>query len=142
MAKINRKDDPSFKICRECNLEKPREDFAKNQIGKDNRILRRPICKTCYSAKKPIPPKIRKEYELKHPKPKPSRENPFICPICRRNYYGEHLNQIVLDHSHKSGKIRGWICGSCNASIGKFKEDISILQRAISWLKGIMNNLF
>jgi len=122
------------KICRECNVEKEAEEFAPNQYGKNNRVLRRPVCRECYSKKRVLTQKQRREYEAKNPKPKMGEI--FICPICLRKYRHEFSNQIVLDHNHTTGEIRGWICGSCNASIGKFKEDPEILKRAILWLKG------
>ena len=52
----------------------------------------------------------------------------------------EFKNDICLDHSHETGTIRGYICGSCNASIGKFHEKIDRLERAIKWLKGDLKN--
>ncbi|MXX20334.1 MAG: hypothetical protein F4W68_04705 [Cenarchaeum sp. SB0661_bin_35] len=58
----------------------------------------------------------------------------FRCPICHKEFTKQHKNEICLDHDHKTGKIRGYICGSCNASIGKF----DVLQRAIQWLKGTL----
>lgn len=122
------------KICKECGIYKPETDFAKNQYGKDNRILRRPICKKCYSKKKSINPKDKREFEKNNPKPAIGER--FKCPICHRDFKREHKNDVVLDHNHKTGAVRGYICGSCNASIGKFKEDINILKRAIEWLLG------
>ena len=45
-----------YKICNECRVEKIMTDFAVNQYGKNNRILRRPVCIVCYSKKKKIDP--------------------------------------------------------------------------------------
>ena len=42
---------------------------------------------------------------------------------------------LCIDHDHKTGKIRGLLCQNCNVSIGKFKEDINIMQKAIDYLK-------
>ena len=114
--------------------------FAKNQVGKNNRVVRRPVCKECYSKKKTINPKLRREYVKLHPAPKIGEK--FTCPICQKAKTREHNNEICLDHNHETGKIRGWICGSCNSSIGKFNEDISVLERAVKWLKGTLNLFF
>ncbi len=46
-----------------------------------------------------------------------------------------HANDVVLDHSHKDGSVRGWVCSSCNTSLGKFGDDVNILQRAIDWIR-------
>ena len=127
------------KLCKECKKTKPAVDFSINQYGKNNRILRRPICKVCYALKKKIPFKIRKEYEKNNPRPAIGEE--FKCPICERVYLHQFNNDVVLDHSHNTGEIRGYICGSCNASIGKFQEDTNILARAIAWINGTLKNI-
>lgn len=129
-------DATRLKWCRECKQKKLGVEFAKNQFGKDNRILRRPICKECYLKKRTINPKLRREYVKEHPAPKIGEI--FTCPICLKVITRQHNNEICLDHNHKTGVIRGWICGSCNSSIGKFNEDIGVLERAILWLKGLL----
>ena len=55
------------------------------------------------------------------------------CPTC-----GDHVTggyNIVLDHNHKTGNIRGYICDNCNTGMGRAKDDIEILQKWIEWLK-------
>ncbi|MYB30081.1 MAG: hypothetical protein F4Y18_03490 [Cenarchaeum sp. SB0663_bin_5] len=129
-------DATKLKWCRECGQHKLGTEFSKNQFGKNNRVIRRPICKECYKKKKTINPKLRRAYVKKHPMPKIGDK--FTCPICHKSFTKQHKNEICLDHDHKTGKIRGYICGSCNASIGKFNEDVNVLQRAILWLKGTL----
>ena len=74
-----------------------------------------------------------KAYIEKHPRPKIGEE--FTCPICHRKKVRNFQNDVVLDHSHIDGGVRGWVCSSCNTSIGKFYDDPNILQRAIDWIK-------
>ena len=126
-------EEPASKICRACGIEKSIESFAKNQFGKNNRVLRRPVCRDCYSKKVKINPEEKKIYESKHPRPKLGEE--FACPVCNRKFVRKFQNDVVLDHSHVDGGVRGWVCSSCNTSIGKFYDDPSILQRAIDWIK-------
>lgn len=121
------------KVCKTCNIEKDIEDFAPNQYGKNNRVLRRPVCRECYAKKVKIDPKLKKEYEEQNPRPLIGEM--FTCPVCEKSFKREHNNDVVLDHNHIDGTIRGWLCSSCNTSIGKFGEDINILQRAIDWIK-------
>ena len=125
-----------LKRCRECKQEKLGVEFAKNQFGKNNRIIRRPVCKECYAKKKVINSKQKREYIKNNPSPLMGEE--FTCPICLKEIIRQHKNEICLDHNHKTGEIRGWICGSCNSSIGKFNEDVNILERTILWLKGTL----
>lgn len=120
------------KVCRVCKIEKDIEAFAPNQFGKNNRVLRRPICRECYAKKVKINPKEKREYEKKHPRPKIGEE--FTCPICSKTFIREHRNDVVLDHSHVDGSVRGWVCSSCNTSIGKFNDDPNILKRAMKWI--------
>ena len=125
-----------LKGCREYKQEKPGTEFAKNQFGKDNRVLRRPVCKKYYAKKKTINPKLKREYIKINPPPAMGKK--FICPICLKKIIRQYKNEICLEHNHRTSKIRGWICGSCNSSIGKFNEEPSVLERAILWLKGTL----
>lgn len=45
------------------------------------------------------------------------------------------IYELSIDHCHDSGKVRGILCGNCNAGIGHFKDDIGILKRAILYLE-------
>lgn len=55
------------------------------------------------------------------------------CEICGGvNTDGRPL---FVDHCHKSGKVRSLLCHSCNAGIGCFKDDESLLEKAINYLK-------
>lgn len=59
------------------------------------------------------------------------------CKICEdENKNGEHF---CVDHCHTSGKIRGLLCARCNKALGKFKDNIKILEKAIQYLKDSLN---
>jgi hypothetical protein len=124
--------EQKFKVCKTCKVEKSIEDFAPNQYGKDNRVLRRPVCRECYSKKIKIHPEQKKDFEKKFPRPQIGEK--FYCPVCAKTFIREHNNDVVLDHSHTDGSVRGWLCSSCNTSIGKFNDDVEILKRAIDWI--------
>ena len=126
-------EEPQSKVCTSCGIEKPIEAFSKNQFGKNNRILRRPVCKDCYSKKIKINKEEMTAYIERHPRPKIGEE--FTCPICYRKKIRNFQNEVVLDHSHSDGGVRGWVCSSCNTSMGKFYDDPTTLQRAIDWIK-------
>ena len=128
------------KVCKICKVEKSIEDFAPNQFGKNNRVLRRPVCRECYSKKVKINKAQKKQYEKEHPRPEIGES--FKCPLCQKKFTREFSNDVVLDHSHKTGEVRGWVCSSCNTSIGKFNDDPEILKRAIKWIEGKLRLLF
>lgn len=84
--------------------------------------------------------KMRLEYEKLLPMP-PIGQN-FTCPVCEKTIMRQFKNDVVLDHFHLDGKIRGWICRQCNSAIGMLDEDVNILQRAIRWIQGNLNIFF
>ena len=43
-------------------------------------------------------------------------------------------NQAVIDHDHKTGKIRGLLCHQCNLGLGNFKDKIDVLRQAIMYI--------
>ena len=52
-----------------------------------------------------------------------------ICPLCRTR------PAKVVDHDHSTGKVRGVLCHGCNASLGHFLDDPTILRRAALYLE-------
>lgn len=39
-----------------------------------------------------------------------------------------------VDHCHTTGKVRGILCQTCNQALGLFRDDVSVLKRAIDYL--------
>jgi hypothetical protein len=42
---------------------------------------------------------------------------------------------LDVDHCHRTGKIRGLLCNSCNQGLGLFKDDEKIMKQAADYLK-------
>ena len=63
-----------------------------------------------------------------------------MCKICGKTVHKapenskDKQNQAVIDHDHKTGKLRGLLCHQCNVGIGNFKDDINRLMNAILYL--------
>jgi len=57
-----------------------------------------------------------------------------VCAICRIKRNGK-LKSLVVDHNHKTGKVRALLCYKCNSMIGFSNEDISTLKKAIKYLE-------
>lgn len=128
------------KICRRCTTRKSIFEFQKNQKSIAGKISRRGECNSCRKWKKAIPSKAKIDYEKLHPRPVIGE--PFKCPVCEKTIIKQFSNDVVLDHSHTDGRIRGWICRQCNSSIGMMDEDTNILGRAIQWIKGQLRFIF
>ncbi len=120
------------KVCNVCHRLLDTTKFARNQTGKDNRIVRRPSCQDC---RKTIDGVKTPANEKRKWNDSRSEYEPFECPICQKRTIPGLTSKIVLDHNHSNGKVRGWICDSCNTGIGRFKDDITLLERAINYLK-------
>jgi len=120
------------KICNICHKLLDTTEFAKNQNGINNRSVRRPSCGKCREdlEGKNMPIKIRNEWLKNKPK-----NEPFECPICSKRTIAGVTCKIVLDHNHRTGEVRGWVCDSCNTGIGRFKDDVKLIERAIKFLK-------
>lgn len=52
-----------------------------------------------------------------------------ICPICNKR------KASAIDHDHKTGKVRGYICNKCNIGL-HYMEDENIINNMINYLKG------
>ncbi len=53
------------------------------------------------------------------------------CEICGATV------KLVVDHSHRSGRVRGLLCDRCNRGLGFFVDDITLLWRAVDYLLGM-----
>lgn len=53
------------------------------------------------------------------------------CAICG---VSAGSRRLCVDHDHKTGKIRGILCGNCNSGLGRFKDDPELLRKAAQYL--------
>lgn len=128
------------KYCTECGQIKILEDFQKN---KKHPTGRKSACRDCHSKRFQLwrlqnLEKCREKDRAKHyvKKYKATQEEANYlrdnkqgqCEICR-----EYTN-LVLDHCHETGKLRGRLCNKCNSFIGFAKESVLILESAIAYL--------
>ena len=58
------------------------------------------------------------------------------CFVCKSPPTGKHSNaKLHLDHCHTTGKIRKFLCGNCNATLGMAKDSSERLIALVQYLK-------
>ena len=120
--------------CRKCNVEKPLEDFPVRNTGH-----RRYECHECNAKWQSQYRKNNREhirytrasalYGISYDDAKVLYEG--ACHICHE----KPAETLHIDHCHKTDVVRGALCTHCNNGIARFKDDITLLERAIKYLK-------
>lgn len=60
-----------------------------------------------------------------------------VCKICGALECGAGAKHFRVDHDHRRGKVRGLLCHNCNAMLGHARDDRSILESAVLYLRGV-----
>jgi len=62
----------------------------------------------------------------------------FTCAICGTDdgASAKGSKTFAVDHCHTTGAVRGLLCNNCNRALGLLKDDLSVLESAIKYLKG------
>lgn len=72
------------------------------------------------------------------------RKQKGVCVICRKpetilhrkdNVEHRFVRRLATDHCHKTGKVRGLLCGACNRGIGLFRDNPKLLRIAAKYLE-------
>lgn len=139
---------PEYKYCPKCRKEKRIEDFGVRPGGQP-----RGYCRVCeresqHGRKQPGRRRIhtdkdraRATRQRRERQERRSQEvlqlQGGVCAICgqketTRNQHG--VLSLALDHDHRTGTFRGFLCFNCNIGLGKFKDSPELLARAITYL--------
>lgn len=144
-AKDNCQKDKLHSYCKECvNIiskkyyYKNKEKIQKrmNKYSSEHREQKREYAKTWYIKNKDRKKEyhIRKAFGIDISKYNIILKNQNNkCAIC--DIDNNNLNRsLVIDHCHKTGKIRGLLCGRCNLMLGNIKDNKNILKKMIKYL--------
>lgn len=45
------------------------------------------------------------------------------CAVCKK------VKTLCVDHDHRTGKVRGFLCRNCNLAAGHFKDDPDLIRK-------------
>ncbi len=57
------------------------------------------------------------------------------CAICNIPERYAPNKRLVVDHDHKTKKVRALLCNSCNVLLGAAYDSPAVLEKAISYLR-------
>ena len=124
------------KKCSRCQQVLPISDFNKNLRKGVNYGCSK--CRKCHAEyqKERHCPRSRRDEHLKYAYgitqadyDEMLHKQDYSCAIC-----DDQDVDLVVDHDHKTGKVRGLLCHHCNTGIGKLQDSVDVLSNAINYL--------
>lgn len=115
------------KWCPQCDWFRPLSDFprAPSAIGSAEGLANR--CKTCTRLS---------QYGLTFAEHEKLRwDQNGLCAICGQPQRKGKTDDLVIDHDHGTGTVRGLLCQPCNLGLGNFEDDIERMEHAIAYVK-------
>jgi len=131
------------KVCKKCGKLKPRSDFiGKQKLGRPYHLCMECRAKHSKEWREKYPERYReakRKHNLKRiygitiqEYDKILKKQKGRCAICGKK---PGKIRLAVDHCHRTGKIRGLLCNSCNLGIGKLGDTIEKLKKAIDYLR-------
>lgn len=157
-ALMNKEEGKStYKFCPRCKETKLRTKFKlRNQRNKSGYRMSESYCEPC---KREYSNERQKKYIKAHPEHRErirqinrkaqfkkkyglaletynimEKEQGGVCAICSRCEMPKNKKYLFVDHSHKTGEVRGLLCMHCNNMLGHAKDNPNILKNAIYYL--------
>ena len=121
--------DVAYKTCTKFRVKKAETAFSMES----GRGYRKTSCRLCVRSVSKVRDALHKEMG--------TPPDDYECPICLRNEEeaagcgGVNKSPWALDHDHLTSKFRGWLCHSCNRTLGGLKDDFGALNRIRTYLK-------
>lgn len=120
------------KVCSTCKIKKEKIEFDKDHRISDGLEGR---CKACGNIRS-YKNDVKRKYNLTI-----EQYNALLlkqdnkCAICFTDSPGINIMRFAVDHDHATSQVRGLLCSWCNTGLGQFKDNISLLENAIKYLK-------
>ena len=131
--------------CRRCKQWKLASEFY-TVLTKKGVRYRRKVCKICVRVDTEIS-RFRRDYNCT---PEDIRALVVVqcgrCAICGNAGFGtmngrtknsplaDEMSGLVVDHDHRTQKVRAMLCGNCNTMLGHAKEQSGLLRKAAEYL--------
>lgn len=133
----SRRPERTEEIRKKCLLKNPnskRESDKKYQLKNKSKLKEKAQEYYKKNSQKYIEKSLRSYYKLSIGQyDKMFKDQEERCAICNR-HQENFSRRLFVDHDHKTGRIRGLLCGPCNSGIGMLGDNIEILQGAIDYL--------
>lgn len=113
------------KLCYKCKNEKPLNEFNRSQYDKDGF---RNICRNCRNTHRTAVRRVQRTYDLL------LQNQNGCCAICGTTEK-ENGQRLAVDHNHTTLQVRALLCRHCNRGLGAFKDNESLMSRAIEYLQ-------
>ncbi|MCP4541701.1 MAG: hypothetical protein GY832_31600 [Chloroflexi bacterium] len=137
------------KYCPDCGATKSVKEFGKDRTRGDGRY---PYCKICRNKRDKVKGKKYRKTEkgrrvnreaclrYKYGITLDDYDRMFeaqngVCAVCGKPQQSHNGRRLDVDHSHKTGGVRGLLCNKCNTVIGLVYEDRDILLKASEYLR-------
>ncbi|MFI1033186.1 endonuclease VII domain-containing protein [Streptomyces sp. NPDC020951] len=115
------------KLCRTCGEVKPHGEWHRNATASDGLSTR---CKAC-RAERGRQDHLKRQYGMTEAeRDELIASQRGLCCICLS------APAAHVDHCHKTGRVRGVLCFSCNAALGQFKDRPDAIRRAAAYVEG------
>lgn len=123
-----------MKTCSSCRETKPFKDFYFNKKYRTYFTK----CKKCILAQPNYRDSwLRNRYGItEHEYNNLLATQDGVCAICKREEKDKRLKYLSVAHCHKTGRVRGLLCNSCNVGLSRFEDNILYLKNAINFLDG------
>lgn len=108
--------------CRSCMYEKTKS-YHTRQIKLDRHGRR--ICHNTYAKAKRVYGLTRESYDI-------LINSSVTCHICGKGFVRP---EPCIDHCHRTRRVRGLLCRTCNLFLGRIGDNPEILRRAIAYLE-------
>ena len=149
-------------LCSKCKQEKPVSEFGK---AKEKKNGLKSNCKECcnktskasFSKNKDKYYAKQKDYAVKNSKEIGSYKRDwhfknkynlsleelnamkvaqnFCCKLCGKHELETPRQSLCVDHCHKTNKVRGLLCESCNQALGLFYDNPEVIRKAAEYIE-------